>query len=113
MGDTGTYSDDFDLRIDATLGDLATRFEGEVGLQGGTVMSASAGVTAGYPLGSDFMLLGGLGYSASMGTGALEHDPYVGVGLQYKDVGLMMNYHPMGGDNAMLGLQIVLPLGRR
>ncbi len=108
----GTYSDEFDLRIDATLGKLATRFESEVGIQGGNVMSAGADLTVGYPLNSDWMLLGGVGYDASMGMGATEHNPHIGAGVQYKNVGLMMNYHPMSDGNDVMSLNIVLPLGR-
>jgi hypothetical protein len=113
LSDKGAYSDEFDLRIDATLGNLATRFEGEIGLQGGNAMSAGADLTLGYPLNSDWMLLGGVGYSASMGTGAIEHDPRLGIGVQYKNVGLMMNYHPMSDGTEMMSLGIVIPLGRR
>ena len=113
LSDKGGYSDEFDLRIDTTLGQLAARMEGEIGMQGGKAMSAGADLTLGYPLNSDWMLLGGVGYSASMGTGALEHDPRVGIGVQYKNVGLMMNYHPMSDGRDMMSLGIVIPLGRR
>ena len=113
LSDKGAYSDEFDLRIDSTLGNLAARLEGEIGLQGGKPMSAGADLTLGYPLNSDWMLLGGVGYSASMGTGPIEHDPRIGIGVQYKNVGLMMNYHPMSDGNDMMSLGLVIPLGRR
>lgn len=110
----GGYSDDFDLKLETTLGKLATRFEGEVGMQGGNLMSAGASVTAGYPLNSEWMALGSLGWSASQGAdGMMEHDPVIGMGVQYQDVGLMLNYHPSNDGNDMLSLGIVIPLGRR
>ena len=45
--------------------------------------------------------------------GGMDHKMSVGLGAQYKGVGIMVNYFPGQDGNQALGLGLVIPLGRR
>lgn len=111
LEDKGQYGDSFDAMLETTLGKVALRVQGQVGLQGGQLSNAGVKGMAAYPLGKDWKALGGAGYDwqdpsrsgdlgLNKGSGATVYG-----GVQYKNIPLTVGYRP--GDKAWtLGVTI-------
>lgn len=111
LADKGQYADSFDAMLETTLGKVALRVQGQVGLQGGQISNAGVKGMAAYPLSKDWKVLGGAGYDwqdparggdlgLNKGSGGTVYG-----GVQYKNIPLTVGYRP--GDKAWtLGVTI-------
>lgn len=111
VADNQQYTDRFDLMLEQSLGDIALRVQGNVGLSGGQLNNAGVKALAAYPLNDDLKLIGGAGYDyqAAGATGDMGLNRGNGAtiygGVQFKDVPVTVGYRPR--DNAWtIGLQI-------
>jgi hypothetical protein len=104
LADQGQYSDKFDAMLETSLGKVALRVQGTVGLQDGQLSNLGVKGIGAYTLNEDWKLLGGAGYDhqregvkgdlgLNKGSGATIYG-----GVQYKGVPLTVGYRP--GDKA-------------
>lgn len=112
QSDHAAYSDRFGVLIERALGDVQVRLKGDLTLTDGQLTNTSVDGLAAYGINENWKALGGAGYEMDRGfnTDINSDRYYLQGGVQYKDVGVVIQYDPpQGGRGHGASLKLVIP----